>query len=71
MSSMYEILIQWNPRGAGHLSKLENSQIVRKILYSQHREGNHGIGRPNPHYKYKATIIQELNQKGSLQESWD
>ena len=69
MSTMYETLIHRNLRWAGHLIRLDNTQLPKQILYSQLKEGHRSIGRPKLHFK--DTIKRNLAWKGIPPGSWD
>ena len=51
MRSMYEILTQRNLRWSGHVNRMENTRLPKRILYSQLREGSRGVGRPKLRFK--------------------
>ena len=71
MSSMYETLIHVhrNLRWAGHLIRLDNTQLPKQIIYSQLKKGHRSVGRPK--LRFKDTIKRNLARKGIPPGSWD
>ena len=71
MSSMYKALINRNRnlRWAGHLVRLNNTQLPKQILYPQLKEGHRSVGRPK--LCLKDTIKRNLALKGIPPGGWD
>ena len=58
---MYELLIQRNLRWVGHIHRMDDSRLPKQILYSQLKEGLHGISRLR--LWFKDTVKRNLKNK--------
>jgi len=58
LPSMYNLLIQRNIRWASHVNRMDNSRLPKQILFSQLKDGVHGIGRPK--IRFRDTVKRNL-----------
>lgn len=69
LPSMYDLLIRKNLRWAGHVNRMESSQLPKQILFPQLEDEVRGIGRPKLRFcdSVKRNLKDRLIPTGSWQ----